>query len=312
MVFQDGGTGSTVNATVANSYADTVAITFVGSSSDVFNINAPSGSTVSLANYTKLGTGTLALSSVGSGGNTLTGSATAATSITGGAGVDNITGGAGADTITGAGGADSISPGAGSDTVYFGTNSGSDTVYLATTALNTGTVGDGATDHVQWNFVTATALAIATAAVKTIYGFEAGTGTDVIEFKYGLLNSATAATSSIATAAYTAQELATNANFIGSVAAAASNAFIEITGTGNLNATGVAGGATSVAALITGTVDTFMKVIFSVDDGTDSYLWFFNGVTGATATQVEASELTLIGIVKGVNDFGAGDFAVVA
>jgi hypothetical protein len=251
--------------------------------------------------------------------------------ITGGAGADSIIGGAGNDTITGGSGADIITGGSGSDTIYFNVATatasqvfasaaaGSDSVYLGV-----GTATDGSVDHVQWAFDagTITNASVASAAtsmisglkadgVKHIYGFDTS---DVIEFKIGLLTSS-GGNINDATGGTLLIEATKGAGFNALDTAAISAPFIEITGTADLNATS-AQNVTSVAALLTGTVQSQMKVVFAIDDGTDSYLWYFDGSVGAAdataSAAIATTELTLIGVVHNYNDFAAGDFAVIA
>lgn len=88
------GAATTLNLTVATGYADTVLITDVSGQTQTINLNvSAAGSSVSAANFTALGwtNGTDVLSLVGStGAETLTGSASITTTITGGAGADKI------------------------------------------------------------------------------------------------------------------------------------------------------------------------------------------------------------------------------
>lgn len=63
-----------------------------------------------------------------------------------------------------------------------------------------------------------------------------------------------------------------------------------------------ANSAANVASLLEGTVATDMKVVFAIDDGTDTFLWYFDASAGANNdTTVDADELTLIGVLDGVD-----------
>ncbi len=90
-------------------------------------------------------------------------------------------------------------------------------------------------------------------------------------------------------------------------------AFYELSCTADLTA-GVAQSATNVASLLqyweVSTAATSEGVII-VDDGTDSYMWAIVP-TSSASTVIDAAELTLIGIIHGVNNVTNGDFAVVA
>lgn len=224
--------------------------------------------------------------------------------IDGGAAADIISGGAGDDQITGAAGNDLITAGAGADTILFAGGSGNDTITLGTS----GTATDGSADIVKWNFTTVASLA-ATDNVKTIYGFEATTGSDVIQFAQGLL-----ATSS-GTTATTTDSFQTVASGSFSDAAswtsvASNKVFFEVAGTSDV-AAGSGANATAVWAAIgtdvTTSVVSTAKVLFAVDDGTDTFLWYFSSAN----TLAAAADITLVGVVKSVTDVATGDFAIV-
>jgi hypothetical protein len=225
--------------------------------------------------------------------------------IAGGAGNDIIDADSGDDSITAGAGDDVITGGAGSDTILFGTGSGNDTITLGTS----GTVGDGVTDIVKWDFATGASLAV-TGNVKTINGFEAVAGTDVIQFAQGLLRGSGGA-STTGTAGFMTITAASFEAAADWTAAATDKFIIEINATGNV-AVGSGENATAAWAAIANatTADasvTVAKVLFAVDDGTDTFLWYFSSANSTA----EAADITLVGILKGVNDVAAGDFEIV-
>ncbi len=229
------------------------------------------------------------ITATGTGGHTIVGG-NAADSITGSAVNDNINGGAGNDTIVG---------GAGADTILFDAASGTDTVYLS--AATTATTADGSINLVIYNF--ATAASITGVGVKTIYGYGSS---DIIEFTAGLLVDAAGHTTTGSVSVSSVVAITQTAD-----ASVADALFFLYTATGELNATEVAGGATSAAAQIAGwSVVSTQKAVFILDDGTDSYLWSYIG-SSTNATTADAAELTLIGIVKGVTVMATGDFLVI-
>lgn len=219
--------------------------------------------------------------------------------LNGGDGADTIFGGAGNDGITGGAGNDLLVGGEGADTFTFAAGSGTDVIYLG---AQTGTLTDGVTDVVYWNSSAATSMA-ATGNSKTIFGFDS---TDVLQFNRGLLQQAGGTV--IVAGTYTAQEVTAGADFSAAVASDASSPVFEITG---VTLAASLQNATAVANLLAGAVSNNMNVIFSINDGSDSYLWFFQG-SNTAATVVNAAELTMIGVAKGVTDFGTGDFKVLA
>jgi len=110
--YQD-NTDQAVTFTVVSGYADAMAITTINVTGVTTFTTSAASATVNLANLTFSGAAfgavtNLVLNTTGNGTTFLTGSATQATTITGGTGVDTITGGLGADSITGGVGADII------------------------------------------------------------------------------------------------------------------------------------------------------------------------------------------------------------
>jgi len=152
-----------------------------------------------------------------------------------------------------------------------------------------------------------------------ITGFEAGSGSDVISFKNGLLTYMTnATTAGAATNATTvvANEISKGSFNATEVAVTTADKVIyEISASGDVAVgkgtiaadvwSAIAGNSTATFA---GASDTAVSKLFVVDDGTDSYLWVYKS-TDATA---ESDDIQLIGIVKGVTDFANGDFNIIA
>lgn len=226
--------------------------------------------------------------------------------ILGGDGNDTIFGDDGSDSITGGAGNDLMTAGAGADTILFGNASGNDTITLGTS----GSATDGSADLVRWNFSTAASLTV-TDNVKTINGFEAGSGSDVIQFVQGLLvtSAGTTATTTDGFGTFASGAFSNAASW---TAVASNKVFFEVAGTSD-----VAAGSGTDASLVWAAIGTDVttsvvstaKILFAVDDGTDTFLWYFNSTGGNTVAA--AADITLIGILKGVNDVATGDFAIV-
>ena len=219
--------------------------------------------------------------------------------ITGSKGPDSITGGAGNDTITGGEGSDVVVASVGEDTISF-------TETLATT------------DYYKEDLAGATGFA-------TINGFAEGSGADVIWLASTALAGGNGVTTYANTDA-TKDDITANFSEVAvttldttaelTIAATATDFIYEVSGTAaTLSATN-ATSATSVASLLDNVFDfgdttaaDQADVLFIVSDGTDSYLWFFNG--GTADVTIDAAELDLVGVVTGVasGGFTADDFA---
>ncbi|WP_017430835.1 beta strand repeat-containing protein [Vreelandella jeotgali] len=124
-------------------------------------------------------------------------------------------------------------------------------------------------------------------------------GSDVIQFASGLLTASGDAALNATGASV--QETSADANFASAVSDSSSAGVIEISSefTGDMNATDVA------AFLEDGTVASDMAVVFAVDDGTDTYMWHFDGSVDSdatAATEVADNELTLVGTIQGEAD----------
>jgi len=189
--------------------------------------------------------------------------------ITGGAYADILVGGVGADTINGGGLGDNIDAGAGIDDIDLGAaDGGSDTVQVdfATSAnrdlIENFTVGATNGDIIQTDTNTDATEAITAAAdVGTI----TATGNLTVNTNFGVV-------------------LLAN-NLSGTFDAANS-----LTGTNLISALG---GTITVA-------NAAEKVLFAIDNGTDTGIYF--GSAGASNTGIVASELALIAVLEGVAD----------
>jgi hypothetical protein len=132
----------------------------------------------------------------------------------------------------------------------------------------------------------------------------------VIQFAQGLLRGSGGA-STTGTAGFMTITAASFEAAADWTAAATDKFIIEINATGNV-AVGSGENATAAWAAIANatTADasvTVAKVLFAVDDGTDTFLWYFSSANSTA----EAADITLVGILKGVNDVAAGDFEIV-
>ena len=187
--------------------------------------------------------------------------------------ITNLKGGTGADTITTGGSTNfTIIGGQGGDTLNLN-NSGAHTVRYTSDLVNE--AGD------------------------TLASFAQGAGSDTVDFASASLVNGTPGA--------TLNQLTATAGVIG-----ANDVFIELGG-GNFTAndTGTAAGAaTVITALDTSSILSGDKVIIGMDDGTNSYLWYFQENGTATNAAV-AGELTLVATVSGLADaagFADGDF----
>ncbi len=202
---------------------------------------------------------------------------------------------------------------AGSDVVAFGPGLGNERVLLSASSGPQG-FRDGSADRVIWNFADPVDLA-ATGNVKEILGFEFGTGSDVIAFAPGLLRDEDGNTlpSQVLSRSVLVNINAASTNL---ATAATERVFIQFSGTGELRSAAfagatTAGGGASAAALIgTRTLSASQRLLFAFDDGSDSYLWYFNNGLGAIASRAEAAELALVGVVRGVTGFSNGDLTM--
>lgn len=176
-----------------------------------------------------------------------------------------IVGGSGDDYIKGGEGNDTITGGAGADQIVL-----TETTAAADTVIYTATADFG----------------------DTITGFAADTGADVVSFAAALLANGTKTTTLASVA---------NTGAIG-----ANDVLIEIT---TATAAGGADTAAEIEAFLTNLNFTEVangdKVVFAVNDGTDTYLWYYaeNGVTA----EAQAVELSLVAKLSGVTNIATGD-----
>jgi hypothetical protein len=202
---------------------------------------------------------------------------------------------------------------AGSDVVAFGAGLGNERVLLSASS-GPQAFRDGRADTIIWNFANPDDFA-ATGNVKEILGFEFGAGSDVIAFAPGLLRDEDGNTLS---SQVLSRSVLVNINAASTnlATAATERVFIQFGGTGELRSTAfagatTAGGGASAAALIgTRSVSASQRLLFAFDDGSDSYLWYFNNGLGAIASRAETAELALVGVVRGVTGFSNGDLTM--
>lgn len=173
--------------------------------------------------------------------------------------------------------------------------------------------GDGAADFV--NFGSSVTFYTGASNKLLIEGFEEGTaGSDVIQFATGYL-SGTSNAASVGTGTGMFTEVASLSNETAFTGLGSNKVIVEITGTADLSAASATDAGLVWAEIVGGTSGATyaasaianQKLIFIVDDGSDSYLWAFNS-SDSTAS---SGDIKLLGIVDGVNDFAAGDFAIV-
>jgi Ca2+-binding RTX toxin-like protein len=203
---------------------------------------------------------------------TSTFSTTGATIVGVGGAAQTITGTVGVDTITGTNGAsDSITAGSGADSITVTeTTAAADTVFYTSTTLTTMSVEGG----------------------DTITGFAAAAGADIISFATAALENGTETT--------TLLEIASNGTVTDN------SVLVEIT---TAAAAGAADTAAEVVTHLTGmtfqtAVATNDKLVFALNDGTDTYLWYFQ--SDATAA-LSAAEFTLAAKLVGVTNLNNGD-----
>ncbi|AUN33076.1 beta strand repeat-containing protein [Niveispirillum cyanobacteriorum] len=194
-----------------------------------------------------------------------------ANSINGGGGADFITAGAGADTLTGGEGADTVIGGDGADTIN----------------LNETTA---AADIVRYT--------ASTEFGDTITSFASDAGIDVINFASALVSNGTNSN--------TLAELASNGTL------GADSVFVEIT-------TAASTGGVDTAAEVATYLNSFDttnaasgdKVVFILNDGSNSFIWYWNqaNADGGATGGIDEGELTLIAQVTSVTAWANGDLS---
>jgi hypothetical protein len=260
---------------------------------------------------------------------TMTGSRTAASTLTGGIGADSITGGSAADSITGGSSADTIDGGFGDDVLLGGTGAdsitggegadvitpgqGNDTVILTeTTAAIDGVVLETA----------------ATNGVDTYIGFASGSGIDTVTFQTADTTVATGAGAAVfgsipATTLVTAAtyRLDTDNTALGGAQAVATTTDVyELLGTNGANGDlslstngtellKLLGTQDSAATSITTEATGDAYYLIAYDNG-NAYMYLASSGADALAT---ATEITLVAVFNStaVGNFAAGDILTV-
>jgi len=229
--YQD-NTDQDVTFTVVSGYADALAITTINTAGVTTFTTSAASATVNLANLTFSGAAfgavtQLVLSTTGNGATFLTGSATQATTITGGTGVDTIVGGTGADAITAGAGMDSLTGGTGADTFSFAVGSSSTAVGEFDTIADF-LVGTDKLQITAFTDVVSTQQAAVQAAVSAL---TVGSSAAVIETAMLLANTTDLAVS-FATFGGDSYVLAetTGANTAATAGIAGTTVFIKLTG----------------------------------------------------------------------------------
>ncbi|WP_045213878.1 hypothetical protein [Desulfonatronovibrio magnus] len=163
--------------------------------------------------------------------------------------------------------------------------------------LNSTLAGSAAASNGLYEKIIFDGTGLADADKFTITGFN--TTDDVISFDKGNFEKP-GKTEGV----FIASGAASNADF---ATGARSNAVIFI-----VAGTGVADGnnASDIADYLSdAVVVSGMQNLFALTDGTDTYLWFFDGKSGENNdATVDADELTLVGVLNGVSDIAAAQF----
>lgn len=182
--------------------------------------------------------------------------------------------------VAGSDGIDTITLGTGADFVISGL--GADVIYLGS--------ADAAADSVI--------LYLATDGGDVISNFEAGTTGDDIVYVSGAM-----------VANGTPSQTLASVTSTGTVGI--NDIFVEIT---TATAAGGADSASEIATFLANLTMTNVasadKVVFAVNDGTDTYLWHMT--ENGTATGISSGELALIAKLVGVTDIADGDLAFLA
>jgi Ca2+-binding RTX toxin-like protein len=233
--------------------------------------------------------------------------------VTGGANGDLIAAFDGNDiTLEGSGGNDRILDHSGNDNTLAGdvgddTLSGGDgtDILVGGTGGDVLTGGDG-DDVFKYEGTNATDFASEGNPDETITDLG---DSDTIEFATGAVQFADTGGATLGTSDDTLEEVAAD----GSIAGDTDHVFFEITGE-DLSQEGATQGVSVAAALDSLDVGTASdaEVIFVLDDGSDSHLWYFDA-SGGNSTEavngtVDASELEYVAKVEGSTDLDDDDF----
>jgi hypothetical protein len=210
---------------------------------------------------------------IGPLGAQITGTSTGST-ITGTAKDDSVLGGAGVDTITGGAGVDAINAAGGADVIVLGDSTNGNN-YDQITGFT------GGSDDIK--------------ALQSVHGWNSTANTTTVALQTG-------ATLKAADAAGDGNILTISADIATHTYAtfmAGTSTYAELEGT-------------AITAMgLTGALDAAAIVLVVVDDGVDTGLWQLTSGDAANDNAVAASEIELIGILKGVTDatsLVAGDF----
>lgn len=203
----------------------------------------------------------------------------------------NITGTINSLYIKGGDGDDVITIGSAGTVDYIMGGNGADKIYLAGGA-------SGATAHIQYEATNATG--INDEGNDTIYGFVAGsTGGDIIEFAKGLLVASGGTVISVSSV-----DSVTGSINLATIASGSTGIYAFSGDMENIDATAIAAKLNEDAHKVT--VAAGEQFVFAFDDGSDTYLYLFADADGTGNTtdagKVDADELHLIGVLKGVGD----------
>jgi Ca2+-binding RTX toxin-like protein len=260
---------------------------------------------------------------------TMTGSRSAASTLTGGIGADVITGGSAADSLTGGSSADTIDGGLGADSLLGGTGNdsitGGEGADVITGGQGNDTVVLTETTAAIDNVVLETA---STNGVDTYVGFASGTGIDTVTFQTADTTVATAAGAAVfgtipATTLVTGAtyRLDTDNTALGGAQAVATTTDVyELLGTNDANGDlslvtngtellKLLGTQDSTATSITTEANGDAYYIIAYDNG-NAYMYLANAGADAIAT---AAEITLVAVFTNttVGNFAAGDILTV-
>ncbi|MEG1767729.1 MAG: hypothetical protein RR311_04665 [Comamonas sp.] len=197
--------------------------------------------------------------------------------ITGGRGNDTIMGGAGNDSLLGGDGSDHITSGEGADTIVGG--GGADTIMLTP---------DASRDVVAYRLTSTLALE----GGDTISGFAMSGGRDILSFANGALSHNTA---------HTYENLTAINAIVGADSVVVSLGGYNFTSTADLSQN--ANTLAILGALDTRSIGGGDRVVFLLDNGSNTYMWLYSESTGGGV--VDTGELTLLATLIGIADAGS-------
>jgi Ca2+-binding RTX toxin-like protein len=294
------GTGEALTITALNA-SDLTTLTVSGANAVVISGTIGGAANLATVNVSGLSAAFTADASTSTANLTFTGSFSGSNVFTGGTGADALTGGTAADTLVGGNGGDTISGGAGADSLSGGLGAdvimgeiGADTI-TGGVGSDTLTGGDGADVFV---------FEAASNGVDTITDFVAG---------IDKLNDSVARGTDMTINAAAVKGAMTDASvYYISMNGAAAN--LTTAGIATLSAADMtASSLTNLAAYlderfttVSGTDDSTLVINWTAGGSTTSYV--YNYVAAGGNTTVEATELTLLGVVThGTSVLAAGD-----